>query len=139
MLFTLRSTLPLFALLPLLSIAGCGEEEVVCTEEAVSSVDVHTVGQDGVTEIVAEVTATDADGNPVEATCAEADATDGCSHWIVGWEVAGAITVHATANDGCNDGSGEATVTVEMDDAGCHVVTQELTLTLDEWTDLDCG
>lgn len=139
MLFTLRSALPLFALLPLLSIAGCGDEEGVCTEEAVSSVDVHTVDRDGVTELVAEVTATDADGNSVEATCAEADTGAGCSHWIVGWEVAGEITIHATGTDGCNSGSGQATVTVEMDEAECHVVTQELTLTLDEWTDLDCG
>ena len=139
MLFTLRSTLPLFALVPLLSLAGCDAgEKLVCTEEAVSSVSVRTVGPDG-EDIPSDVTATDADGNPVEATCADADTAGGCSRWTVGWEVAGDITIHATASDGCNTGTGEATVTVEMDESGCHVVTQDLTLAVDEWTDLDCG
>ncbi|MFZ5481835.1 MAG: hypothetical protein ACOZNI_34055 [Myxococcota bacterium] len=112
-------------------------EETACTDLAAASSLVHVVGPDG-EPLVAEISAVDEDGNPVEATCAGAD-PEACTNWIVGYEVAGEIEITATADDGCNTGTGVVIVDVQMDEDGCHVVQQEATLTVDEWTDLDCG
>ncbi len=126
-------------LLPLVGLLACGDHDGACTTIAISSATVHVVGADGTTPQAAEVTATDADGNPVQVECSgSADTAGECTDWIVGWEVAGVITIHAETYNGCNYGSGDATVDVPMDDAGCHVVPQETTLTLGTWTDLSC-
>lgn len=126
-------------LLPVLLVLACDGGEVACTTLAASSATVHVVGPDGTTPIAAEVTATDADGKPVQTEClGSADTAGDCTDWIVGWEVAGVIEIHAEAYDGCNYGSGDATVDVPMDDVGCHVIPQEVTLTVGEWTDLGC-
>lgn len=125
-------------LLPLLALFGCGEEEVMCTEMAAVSAMVHVVDSEG-NPLAAEVTATDAAGQPVQAVCAEMDASDGCSDWNVGYEVEGVIEIHAEVYDGCNYGSGDGSVDVPLDESGCHVVGQDLTITIGEWTDLDCG
>lgn len=124
-----------FLFLPLL--AGCPMGKM-CTDLAAASALVHVVGPDGA-PMVATVTAVDADGNDVEVTCADgSDGTD-CTDWIVGYEVEGEIVITADANDGCNDGTGSVTVDVPLDEDECHVVQQEATLTVDEWTNLDCG
>ncbi len=130
------------SLLPFLVLVACdaGEKQGACTDMAASSVLVHLVGEDGVTPIVGEISATDEAGNRVDTECATSDTGGvGCSDWIVGWEVSGKIEIHATATDLCNDGAGSATVDVPVDEAGCHVIPQEITLTIGEWTDLDCG
>ena len=89
--------------------------------------------------LVATVTAVDADGNDVDVSCADGSDGTTCTDWIVGYEVEGEIVVTADAYDGCNDGTGSVTVDVPLDEDGCHVVQQEATLSVDEWTDLDCG
>jgi hypothetical protein len=124
----------LLAPLPLLS--AC--VEVACDDYAAASALVSVVGEDGSTPLVAVVTAEDGEGNPVDVSCAGAD-PDACTEWIVGYEVEGQITVRAEADDGCNLGTGTLVLDVPMDEDGCHVVQQEGTLVVDEWTDLDCG
>jgi hypothetical protein len=69
--------------------------------------------------------------------CAGAD-PDACTDWVVGYEVSGEITISAEAYDGCNYGNGSLVVDVPTDDTGCHVAHQEATLSVLEWTDLDC-
>ncbi len=120
-----------------LALAACTAPGTMCTDYAAASTLVHVVGEDGSTPIVAEITAVDEDGNPVEATCDGPD-PDACTDWIVGYEIAGRITISAEAFDGCNYGNGTVTVDVPMDEDGCHVVQQEVTLTVGEWTDLGC-
>ncbi len=118
---------------------GCSTEPQACTEIAMSSVVIDVVDENG-DPIVATVTATDADGNDVQVSCADAtvDAT-ACTSWVVGYEIDGKITIHGEATRECNTGTGDLTVDVPMDDAGCHVVGQTGTLELTEWTDLGCG
>lgn len=135
----LRLLMPPLVVLPLVVLVACGEDEVACTTMAASSATVHVVNADGTTPLAAEVTATDADGKPVQTECVGGTDTAGdCSEWIVGWEVAGEIQINAEAYNGCNYGYGEANIDVQMDDVGCHVVSQEVTLTVGEWTDLGC-
>ncbi len=123
-------------ILLLLSLVAC-PTEVACTDLAAASALVHVVGPTG-DPLVATVTATDADGNDVDVHCADVS-TDTCTDWVVGYEVQGEITITADADDGCNTGTGSVTVDVPLDDDGCHVVQQEATLEVAEWTDLDCG
>lgn len=111
---------------------GC-DTSVACTDLAVASATVEVVGP------VASLTATDEDGNDVAVECADSVDASACTTWIVGQEVAGVIHIEASAYDGCNTGYGEVDVTVEMDADGCHVVTETATLTIDTWTDNDCG
>lgn len=122
---------------PLLLLLACpAPEEVLCTDMAAASALVHVVGPTD-EPLVAEVTAVDADGNDVEVVCAVED-TESCTDWTVGYEVAGEITISAEAYDGCNYGNGVVVVDVPMDEDGCHVVMQEATLHVDEWTDIGC-
>jgi hypothetical protein len=120
-----------------LFLAACPSGETACTDLAAASSLIHVVDAEG-NPLVAEVVGEDADGNVVEATCADADPAN-CTNWIVGYEVEGVIVVRAEADDGCNTGTGEVTVDVPIDADGCHVVQQEADLVVSEWTDLDCG
>lgn len=126
----------MFRLVPLLFLVACPSSEI-CTDLAAASSLIHVVDTEG-NPLVAEIIAVDADGNDVEATCAGAD-VDACTDWIVGYEIQGEITIAAEVYDGCNTGTGTVTVDVPLDDTECHVVQQEATLVVDEWTDLDCG
>ena len=127
------------AMLVLVLLGGCAEKGVVCDTMAVSSVLVHLTDAEGA-PLGGEIAATDEAGARVDTQCATSD-TGGvaCADWIVGWEVAGTITITASASDGCNTGTGTVSVEVPMDASGCHVVSQEVTLPITEWTDLDCG
>jgi hypothetical protein len=100
--------------------AGCDGGAVECTAEARGSVN---------------VTVTDAAGAPIPdvevsfetpsrplAPCEQMVAGD----WVCGWEVAGEISVVATAPGYVG---GSATVTVGADE--CHVVPEVLTLVLE--------
>lgn len=130
---------PMIVALLLALFPGCADEQV-CTDLAAVSAQVAVVDEDGVTPLVATVTATDEAGRAVEVSCADAtvDAA-ACTEWIVGYEVSGRITIHGEATDECgNTGTGDVVVDVPMDDAGCHVVQQSATLTIAEWTDLGC-
>lgn len=118
-------------------LACASDPPVACTEMAVASVQLDVVGPDGL-PLDTEVTATDASGAPVEVMCADGDTGGFCSHFVVGYEVAGAIHIHAQAFDGCNTGTGDVDVTVALDASGCHVVTQSVTLPVSDWTDMAC-
>lgn len=124
----------------LLLLVACAptEEGVMCAEYAASSVSLSVVGPDGA-PLVATITATDEDGAAVQVDCVGGGAAETCTEWTVGWEVDGEITIVASAYDGCNYGEGSVVVDVPLTEDGCHVVPQEATLTVDEWTDLDCG
>lgn len=126
------------ALLLVLVACAPSDEGVPCAEYAASSVTLSVVGPDGA-PLVATITATDADGQQVEVQCADGGDAETCTEWSVGWEVDGEITIEASADDGCNTGTGSVVVDVPLTEDECHVVTQTATLTVDEWTDLDCG
>lgn len=118
---------------------GCAAEQT-CTDLAAASTDVSVVDEDGVTPLVATITATDEEGRDVAVQCVDVtlDATQ-CTEWIVGYEVSGTIHLHAEASDACgNTGTGDLDVDVPMDEAGCHVVQQSATLAVTDWTDLGC-
>ncbi len=119
----------------LLLLAACFADEQACTTLAAASALVHVVGPDD-QPLVAELSAVDADGNDVSVECADGG-TD-CTDWIVGWEVEGEITITADADDGCNTGTGVVVVDVPLDESGCHVVQQEATLAVTDWTDIGC-
>jgi hypothetical protein len=130
--------LPLFALSTLFALfTGCAEE-VACTDLAAASARIDVVGPTG-DPLVAELSATDEDGDDVTVECADGADPSSCTTWIVGYEVSGTLHIEATADDGCNTGYGEVDVTVEKDADGCHVVMETATLAVEEWTDLACG
>lgn len=113
-----------------------------CTDEAIASVTV-TPTLDG-NPYPAVITATDDAGNPVTTECSPTQAGDsgvagdGCTSWLVGWEVSGTIHIHAEAVDDCNTGEADVDVTVELDDSECHVVPQAIDLPITNWTDIGC-
>jgi hypothetical protein len=126
----------LCSLLSLLFLVACPGAEKACTAMAAASSLIHVVDEAG-NPLVAEITALDEAGHPIEPMCAGSDPA-ACTDWIVGFEVEGRINISAAAFDGCNYGSGSVGVDVAMDEDGCHVVQEEATLEVDEWTDLDC-
>jgi len=109
----------LIALLPCLLLSGC--PVVTCTTEARVSV---------------QVTITDQAGNIVDGATVTYDSDDGtglpCDEgsagtWACGYEVDGEITVHAEAPFLL---PASDTVTVDSDE--CHVISESLTLVLEE-------
>lgn len=123
-------------------LAGCDLFGVACDEMAVASVTVTpTRGGD---PYPAVITATDDAGNPVSTECSPtqdgdtAVGGDGCTLWLVGWEVSGTIHIHAEATDDCNTGEADVDVVVEMDKDECHVVPQTIELEISSWTDMGC-
>lgn len=117
----------------LLLACASAEPGVACTEIAAASSLIHVVDESGA-PLVAEIAAVDEEGNAVTAECAN----EACTDWIVGYEVVGEITITVNAYDGCNYGTGVVVVDVPLDEEGCHVVQQEATLEVGEWTDLGC-
>jgi hypothetical protein len=130
-----RIALAPVALLALASLTGC--DEVVCTEIAVSSVEVVLTGPDGEAIYGADLTYSVDGGAPQD--CIEmdwygdeaADALVAGNVYICGWEEAGDIEVFASA-EGYADG--QATVFVDADE--CHVQTQSLLMQLE--SDIAC-
>lgn len=114
---------------------------VACTDIAVASVVVRVVDLAGNPVSGEGVTYAESTWeSPQPAECAD----EGCTSWIAGYEVGGEVTVwaiyHADTEDPCcwYDSSASQTVTVPYTDDGCHVMTQELTLTLDT-TQMSCA
>ena len=131
-----RIALAPVALLALVSLTGCGEL-VVCTEIAVSSVEVVLTGPDGEPIYGAALTYS-VDGGTAQ-DCIEmdwsgdeaADALVAGNVYICGWEEAGDIEVFASA-EGYADG--QASVFVDADE--CHVLTEGLLMQLE--SDVAC-
>lgn len=98
---------------------GCG---VDCTANAASSVDVLGVDDQGATVPDAVVTFSGAE-QPAE--CLLAGAGNGCEKWVAGRELTGTIVVTASVPGG---GQGAATADVTADE--CHVMTQNVTITI---------
>lgn len=95
-------------------------EAIACTTEAIASVNVTLVDTAGVP--IASASATFTGGSFVDEPC---ESLDGHGLFACGWEVAGDITIKATA-DGF--APAEQTVTVAADE--CHVIPESLSITL---------
>lgn len=95
---------------------------VDCTEQAVPSILVVVEGASEETLTGVAVTYAP-EGGDDPAACTEFD-----GQWTCGTEEAGTFVVSASADGHTTE---TATVTVEMDEDGCHVVTEEVTLTLE--------
>ena len=105
-----------------------------CTDIAFASVMVHVVDAAGAPLSGANVTYS-VDGAPeLPAECAD-DA--GCANFVAGWEVAGDFTITASIDVPTEDpycwyyDTEVSTVTVPSTEDGCHVITQDVTVTLD--------
>lgn len=109
-----------FVVTALAALAACEVRGVGCDDMAVSSVTLDVENEAG--ERISGSTATYSvdGGDPVAC-----EALGGNGDFVCGWEVAGDLTITASA-PGYEDAS--QTVTVEADE--CHVVTEHLTLTL---------
>lgn len=117
-------------------LAGClfpvGDEDaappVACTAEARASVSVTVADAAGAPLGGAVVTWQVDGGPPQPADCVDFEpGPGGCARFVAGWEVPGTIRV-AAAKPGFR--AAAATVVVEMDAAGCHVVGREVELRL---------
>ena len=115
--------------------SGWGDDTgmVACTDLAASSVDISVVDPSGAPLSGATVTWSVAGGPSQPAECMDA----ACTTFVAGWEVPGDITVVTsysmdTPDPYCWYSDDEVdTVTVPMTADGCHVMTQQLTVTLD--------
>jgi len=99
-----------------------------CTEEARASVMVSVVDA-GVTPILgAAVTWRANGGESQSAECVDFDLPpSACTRFVAGWEVSGTIDIRAEKG-GFRPAA--ATVQVPMDEVGCHVVTQRVSLVM---------
>lgn len=104
-----------------------------CTTIAAASTNISVVDPTGapLTEGVTVQWSTD------NTNWQDAECMGDCSTWVAGWEVSGTIYLAATyemdTSDPCcwyNDYE-TTTVDVPMDEAGCHVVGQMVTITLE--------
>ena len=118
-------------LLLLAALTACGTDGddggdgVVCTLEARASVVVSIIDLSGAPLLGATVIYRVDDGEEIEAECFEPP--DTCTSFVAGFEIAGDFTVRAE-REGFQPA--EAFVTVEFDELGCHVITQDVELTL---------
>ena len=106
----------------LVFLAGCPPEELVCTDLAAVSVTVTVVDAAGA--VVPDASVTFAANGGASQPC---DASFEEGSFVCGYEVAGEIVVTASAPGRVDDSE---TVVVEMDDVGCHVVGQSVSLML---------
>ncbi|MBN2798194.1 MAG: hypothetical protein JXX28_03540 [Deltaproteobacteria bacterium] len=104
-----------------LALAAC-EEPAACTEEAAAAVNVTVVDDLGDALSTAEVVYSVGQAAPIACD------NVGAGAYACAYEVEGEITVSATAEGGF--APDEATVTVALDEEGCHVVPQAVTLVL---------
>jgi hypothetical protein len=124
----------ILSLLALVSLVACGDKDgddsgadgtdgEDCSAEAVASVAVTVEPADvSIAELSNLVVEFAADGEDF-AACS--DFGDGSGRYSCGYEVPGAITVRASA-----DGYAPAEETVEVGEDACHVITEQVTLTL---------
>jgi hypothetical protein len=109
-----------FVVTALAALVACEDTTVGCDDMAVSSVSLTVEDADGNAITGANATYT-VDGG-VPSACEEF----GDGNYACGYEQAGEITVTASA---AGYAEASATVTVEADE--CHVITEQVTLTLD--------
>jgi hypothetical protein len=126
---TLAAASVLFAALALLSACGLPGGPA-CTDEARASVQVTVVDDGGNPVPSPTVTFTSAQ-NAAAQPCDTFPGSGDDTTFVCGFEVSGDVTVHASA-DPVNYAPAEKTVTVAETDDGCHVVTQEISLTLQQ-------
>ena len=114
----------------LLVLLACNDKNVTCTLESRSSVVVTILSESGLDEPT--LTYSVGDGEVQEAEAYQED------RWIAGWEESGTIQLTAEANI-CPDlpeciciAQEVVEVLVPLTNDGCHVVTQELTISLDQ-------
>ena len=105
------------------------DDDVACTTEVVPSVVIAIIDAPGFPLPGATVTYSVDDENELEAECIDPmDALSGeCTRFVAGWEVTGDFIIVAEKE---SFQPAEASVIVELDEVGCHVVTQEIELTL---------
>lgn len=115
-----------FAVFALCTLAwsGCAAVDRVCTDLAAASVNLTVVDADGaaVPDLVLSYTA---DGS-APANC-ESIGADAGKSFVCGWEVEGDFVITATA-PGFEDA--EESITVGKDESGCHVVGEQLEITM---------
>lgn len=109
----------------LLLTACPGPKQRDCDLMAVASVNVELLTEDGGEPEEVELTwsVDGGDAQPCESFSP--------GEWVCAWEVAGELTIHADAW-----GYGEVTERVTVEEDVCHVIPEQLTLTLPE---LDCA
>ena len=108
--------------------AGSNDDWVACTEEARASVMVSVVDAVGSPLAGAVVTYLVNGVQPGTAECADPSTPAAqCSLFVAGYELAGAFEIAATRG---GYRTARANVEVPMDEAGCHVVTRQVTLQL---------
>lgn len=106
--------------------------EPACTEESYASVLVHIVDADGLPLPGAAVTWTGPDGVTQEGQCMDEE----CTSFVTGWEVSGIINIQASYDANTEDpccwltDETDADVEVTLSSDGCHVETEEITLSL---------
>lgn len=101
-------------------LAGCPPIEQACDTMAVASVNVTVVDEAGA-DVPDATVVFSVDGG------ADQPCDDFGDTWACGFEIAGEITVKASAPGLMGDAK---TVTIVMEDDGCHVAAQAVTLTL---------
>lgn len=127
------SMLAPLALLPLLMACDGGNlGDGECTAEAVASVNVEVVDQDGDPIAPDSLQFTVNGGALQDADCIEED----CSSAVAGWEEDGNIEIFATLSRELDDGSGcfyeaEDSVLVDVARDECHVISDFAELVLD--------
>lgn len=110
-----------------------GETGTFCTDIAVSSVVVSVVDPSGNPTAAQSVTYTVDGGDPQPAECMN----EVCSEWVAGYEQEGEFSVtgryyaELEDTDCWMEDSDTQTVSVPLDEDGCHPVTQFVTLVLD--------
>lgn len=119
----LRTRLIVLSALSLAALATTGcPTEPACDSMAVTSVNVTLVDEAGIDITEADVSYS-SDGGGTFTPCEEAIA----GQWACGWEVAGDIVVRA---ESVGYITAEQTVTIDEDE--CHVIGQDLEMTLEE-------
>ena len=104
------------------------DDEGVCTLEARASVVVAVVNPTGAPLPGTTITYRVDGGEAQAAVCADPSVLlEACTVFVAGFEVAGNFTIQGQ-KAGFN--LALASVRVEQDETGCHVLTQELTLPL---------
>lgn len=106
-------------LLLALLLSGCPDLEVTCTTDARASVQVTVIDDAGNNLVDADVTWTGDDGVPTSCE------NNGGGEYVCGYEVSGEVTIDATR---AGHEPASELVVVETDE--CHVITEQLTLSL---------
>jgi hypothetical protein len=119
----------LFAASAAALVPACSSSRGVCTLELATSVTITVVDEAGAAQGDAKVTFSVNGGPERQAVCLPGQGAEaGCDLWTAGEEESGDFKIKATSGDGQKHA--EASVTVEDD--GCHVIGEKVTMTLKE-------